>query len=155
MELLAVVTLLGLTAALLSLRLQGATEAARLRQARLELETTLRTARHWSRAHHAPSRIEIDAEHDRWRWLRAAGNAPTQPWRAIPGVEFEQGERRDAGWTGAASRGDSIDRPLVIRIRPSGATIPWEIRLCAGVAELELQHDGFSDVLRTVAGVRR
>ncbi len=153
-EVLIATILIGLAATLLSASLLSATDTARLHGAQVDLESALRSARYWSRLHHAHTWLEIDRRGQRWRWVRTRANGAPNDWHILRGVQIERVALDATPQSdGRSAESASKDR-LILRIGPSGVALPWRVELRAGARLLKLQHDGLSDSLQRVVEER-
>ena len=131
-ELVVVVTLLGIVAVTVSVRLAPATDRARLRGATLTIEQTLKLARHRAMTKHQPVWIEFRPDGTyRTRFAPHAGQ-PNAPWRSLANVRIQatNPRRRHAG------------QPTTIRLTPSGASLRWALELRSGLATRVVWSEG-------------
>ncbi len=81
-------TLIGLAAATVSVRMAGATDRARLRAATLQLEQAVRLARHRALSRRQPVWLELQMKPAGYRIRTSPAQAP--PWRWLAGVRLAQ-----------------------------------------------------------------
>ncbi len=148
LELLIVVTLIGLLAGLATLSLTSRTDGARLRGAALQIEQTLRRGQFFARTRFTPIWLEFDVGSNRHRLRRTsprmrglAADPEEGAWKTLVGVTV--GSVRYIDHRDGASNRDHVR----LRILPSGATLPWEIELRAGEQRRMYVTDGISGVL--------
>jgi Tfp pilus assembly protein FimT len=141
-ELLVVVALLGLAAAGVTMSQRGATDAARLRAATLEIEQTLRLARHLATTQRRPV----------WVCLRGGSPAQRAPGAAAAPPAGTLAKTLDgvtlAGATVRGAEHTESGNTLTIRVTPSGATLPWALELHAERAKRVVWTDGVTARVR-------
>lgn len=136
-ELLVVVTLVGLAAAGVTLSLRGTTEPACLRAATLQIEQTWRLARHRAATRHVPVWVQFQSGGGRYRLVWSEETTGVGPaWKTLDGVTIVRGT--------VLSSATPREREglLTLRITPSGASLPWALELSAGQARRVLWTDG-------------
>jgi prepilin-type N-terminal cleavage/methylation domain-containing protein len=136
MELLVVVALVALLATGVAVQLQGTTESGRLRSAALQLEQTLRRARHRATTRHESVWLQLHLGTGRYRTVLQDESAARAVWQSLDGATIE-----GAVIGSDAGRGLHSEI-LTIRITPSGASLPWAVRLRAGSARRVIWTDG-------------
>ncbi len=136
-ELLVVITLIGITAGSVTVALRGATGPGRLRAATWQLEQELSLARQWTTRWHAPARLQLERGSGRYRLLKDP--AGQEPWRAMPDVVVA-----DALTIGGESAHAGV---LTLRFSASGASLPWAAELHAGEHQRVVWSDGISGQL--------
>jgi type II secretion system protein H len=155
-ELLVVVTLLGLAAALVTLRLGGSTDQAQLRAATVEIEQALRLARHRARTRHQPVWLLFRPGTGHYRIvLRPTQDVAHARWRTLDGVTITRIAACDlvdrVGSTGNAPL--SRDGVFALRVTPTGAMLPWALEIRAAAARRVLWTDGVTGRMSHEDGV--
>ena len=145
-ELLVALVLIGMAATIVTINLQGSTDKARLRAATLEIEQTLRLARHTAQRHHQPVWLIFEPERSRYRLeFLEPTNAESSAWRALDGLRIQ---RVAYAATEPALAGST--NPFVVRITPSGVTLPWALELWGRDSRRVVWSDGVSPTLAWV-----
>lgn len=149
-ELLVVVVLVGLLATTVTVRLQGATDDARLRAAAVQIEQTLRAARHRARTFRETTWLLFQSGSPRYRLIYGAHRDVQEGgWQSLDGVTIA----RVAALSSTPSTDDSNSSiankdAFALRITPTGATLPWALEIHAGTSRCVLWTDGVSGRLR-------
>ncbi len=152
-ELLVVLVLIGLLAGGLTLRLGGSTERARLRAATLQIEQTLRLARHHARTRRQPVWLRFELGGGRYRWETAASaqRPGVHPWKSLDHVVIERAALRHNAAEEAGTAGDvrwnastTALETFVVRITPRGASLPWTLQLRSGTTRRIIWSDGIT-----------
>lgn len=142
LELMVVVVLLGLAAAIVTVRLDGMSNSSRLNGAALRIEQSLRLTCMRAQSGHEPAWMAFAVGSDRYRLGGAADQSAPQSrqgvWHAVGGVVIAAGQL-----------GDQRAAPIrtgefVVQVTPSGATLPWALELSAGPSRCVAWTDGFS-----------
>ncbi|MEW6252157.1 MAG: prepilin-type N-terminal cleavage/methylation domain-containing protein [Planctomycetota bacterium] len=141
-ELLVAVLLLGAAAGGVALGVRGTTDPARLRSATLELEQALRLGRQWTARRHAPAWVQMERGTGRYRLVTDAAGA----WHVLPEVSFTQ--------AGPLNTEPASGPLCVLRIAPTGATLPWAAELRCGTRRRIVWSDGITGQLRHSDDVR-
>jgi len=154
LELLVVVALLGLAAAALTVQLSGLTERARLRAAALDIEQTLRLARHQAAKTRQPVWLQFTRGTGRYRLVWAGAMAPTPGgWRVLEHVTLAGAEVPGTSPAAAGLRPVQRDETFTLRLSPSGTTLPFALELHAGQLRRVVWTDGISGHLAYRDGV--
>ena len=140
-ELLVVVTVLGMLVSAVMLTPRGATDAALLDAARIQLEQALRAARMRAIMKHAYVQVLFGVGTSRYALTESSDVANQATWKSLERVAFERFSL-DAENTVA-----DPDGMWKLRITPNGACLPWSVTLRAGEAHMTLCCDGFSSQL--------
>ena len=143
-ELLVVAVLVGLVAAGAAVSVAGSTDRARLRAATVELEQTLRQARHRARSHRQSVWLGLECGSARYRMMLDGKEG--SPWRSLHGVRVVAGGVR-------GEEPSRLDEKLTIRITPAGASLPFALGMQTEHARRVVWTDGVTGRMHHVDGV--
>jgi general secretion pathway protein H len=143
LELLVVVVLLGLAASTLGLRLNGTTARARLRAATVRIEQAQRLARHRATTRRQSVWLVFQPGSGRFRMAAGAqSDEERSVWQTLDHVTVVRAALRDQ------PSGASSVESFVVRITPSGASLPWALELRSATARRVVWSDGVTGRVR-------
>jgi len=148
LELLVVLALIGLAASVVSVHLHGATDAARLRAATLQIEQTLHLARQRALMRHETVSLVFEIGGARCR-LVFGDQAENRDgaWHTAEGVTVRSAAFRGQGAVSAEGE------EFAVRLTPTGASLPWAVELWTHKMRRIAWTDGISGRLGCVDGI--
>lgn len=134
LEVMAVVVLLGIAATVVSLRLESATDRARLEATAAQIEQMFGMAAQEARTRKRPVNLVFNLPRGALRIERdKAPGEQEGDWRSFAGVSLSEVQ------VGATRSTVAIAR---VRITPAGVSLPWSASLSRGQHQLRLCCDG-------------